>query len=82
MKIKITLFVLGKEFSAVADTIAEAYEYVKAIVELYSEAFPDRDETLSECMEILSAMRSGEGCTKRKNCWFMIERINDEEMRA
>lgn len=78
MKIKITLFVLGKEFSAVADTIAEAYEYVKAmaIVELYSKAFPDKNETLSEYMEILSLMKSGDHI-ERKNCWFGIEKITE-----
>lgn len=76
MKIKITLFVLGKEFSAVADTIAEAYEYVKAIVELYSKAFPDKNETLSEYMEILSLMKSGDHIG-HKNCWFGIEKITE-----
>lgn len=76
MKIKITLFVLGKGFSAVADTIAEAYEYVKVIMELYSEAFPDRNETLSEYMEILSLMKSGDHI-KRENCRFRIEKITE-----
>lgn len=76
MKIKITLFVHGKEFSAVADTIAEAYEYVKVIMELYSEAFPDKNETLSEYMEILSLMKSGNHI-RRKNYWFRIEKITE-----
>ena len=75
MKIKITLFVLGKEFSATADTLAEAYEYVKVIVELYSEAFPNRNETLSECMEILSAMKS-EDHIECENFRFRIEKVN------
>ena len=56
--------------------LAEAYEYVKAIVELYSEAFPDKNETLSEYMEILSLMKSGDHI-ERKNCWFRIEKITE-----
>lgn len=76
MKIKITLFVLGKGFSAVADTIAEAYEYVKVIMELYSETFPDRNETLSEYMEILSLMKSGDHI-QRENFRFRIETITE-----
>lgn len=41
MKIKITLFACEKEFSATADTIAEAYEYIKAAMKLNKNAFPD-----------------------------------------
>lgn len=80
MKIKITLFSCGKEFSATADTIAEAYEYIKAAMKLNKNAFPDMDDALSEYMEILSDMKAGTSL-KHSNHWFEIERIYPAERR-
>ncbi|MBS5399469.1 MAG: hypothetical protein KHY08_10245 [Lachnospiraceae bacterium] len=74
MKIKITLFACEKEFSATADTIAEAYEYIKAAMKLNKNAFPDMDDALSEYIEILTGMKSGERI-KHANHWFEIEKI-------
>ena len=58
MKFKITFYVWGKKFSAVADTIAEAYEYVRAIIDANDVKFPDKPEALSEYMIILVDMRN------------------------
>ena len=58
MKFKITFYVWGKKFSAVADTIAEAYEYVEAIVRANEIRFPNIPETLSKYMIVLVNMRN------------------------
>lgn len=75
MKIKITWKIQGMEFDAVADTIAEAYEYVKAIIKAEKNRnFPNTDETLSEYMEILAKMKKHE-TIKHENHIFRVEVI-------
>ncbi len=72
MKIKITYRVLGKEFSAEADTIAEAYEYVEAIIRSNEIVFPNLSQVLSEYMIALAKMHN---CPMTKeNHIFRIER--------
>lgn len=75
MKIKVTWIIQGMEFDAIADTVAEAYEYVKAIVKAEkSRNFPNTDETLSEYIGILAKMKNGE-IIKHENHIFRIEVI-------
>jgi hypothetical protein len=75
MRIKITWKIQGMEFDAVADTIAEAYEYVKAIIKAEKNRnFPNTDETLSEYMEILVKMKKHE-TIKHENHIFRVEVI-------
>lgn len=75
MRIKITRKIQGMEFDAVADTIAEAYEYVKAIIKAEKNRnFPNTDETLSEYMEILVKMKKHE-TIKHENHIFRVEVI-------
>lgn len=75
MKIKVTWIIQGMEFDAIADTVAEAYEYVKAIVKAEkSRNFPNTDETLSEYIGILAKMKNGE-TIKHENHIFRIEVI-------
>lgn len=75
MKIKITWIIQGMEFDAIADTVAEAYEYVKAIVKAEkSRNFPNTDETLSEYIGILAKMKNHE-TIKHENHIFRIEII-------
>ena len=75
MRIKITWKIQGMEFDAVADTIAEAYEYVKAIIKAEKNRnFPNTDETLSEYMEILVKMKKHE-TIKHDNHIFRVEVI-------
>lgn len=63
------------EFSAISDTVAEAYEYVKAIVKAEkSRNFPNTDETLSEYIGILAKMKNHE-TIKNENHIFRIEII-------
>lgn len=59
MKFKITYNVYGMQFTAEADTIARAYEYVRAVVQREKINFPDQEGTLSEYMEILAGMKAG-----------------------
>ncbi|MFQ9484540.1 MAG: hypothetical protein ACLRWA_01405 [Lachnospira sp.] len=75
MRIKITWKIQGMEFDAVTDTIAEAYEYVKAIIKAEKNRnFPNTDETLSEYMEILVKMKKHE-TIKHENHIFRVEVI-------
>lgn len=75
MRIKITWKIQGMEFDAVTDTIAEAYEYVKAIIKAEKNRnFPNTDETLSEYMKILVKMKKHE-TIKHENHIFRVEVI-------
>lgn len=75
MRIKITWKIQGMEFDVVADTIAEAYEYVKVIIKAEKNRnFPNTDETLSEYMEILVKMKKHE-TIKHENHIFRVEVI-------
>lgn len=75
MKIKVTWKIQGMEFGAISDTVAEAYEYVKAIVKAEkSRNFPNTDETLSEYIGILAKMKNHE-TIKHENHIFRIEII-------
>lgn len=59
MKIEVTYKVNGVCFSVVCDSVAEAYECVKAIVKRESAAFPNTEETLSEYIVVLANIDSG-----------------------
>lgn len=76
MKIKITYRVCDKDFFAIADTIAEAYEYVAAIIKDNGVYFPNTRETLSGYMITLVAMCNGD-TTSHVNHIFKIERLDD-----
>lgn len=75
MRYKISYNVYGMEFTAEADTIAQAYEYVRAIVQRENINFPDQERTLSEYMEILADMKAGKN-TAHEMFVFKIEAIS------
>lgn len=75
MKFRITYNVYGMQFTAEADTIAKAYEYVRAIVQRENINFPDQERTLSEYMEVLAGMKAGKN-TMHEMFVFKIEVIN------
>lgn len=78
MKYRITYKVFNSvEFYAEADTISQAYEYIKAIVDDKKIIFPNREETLSEYMNILSRMSAGENMGY-SNHVFSISVIDDQ----
>lgn len=78
MKYRITYKVFNSvEFYAEADTISQAYEYIKAIVDDKKIIFPDREQTLSEYMNILSKMSAGERL-EHSNHVFSISVIKDQ----
>lgn len=59
MKYIVTYYVDNLAFDRECDSIAEAYEAVKAIVTNNKTAFPHVNEILSEYMTILAEMKSG-----------------------
>lgn len=59
MILKITYKVCGMPFTAVAENIAQAYEYTQAIVKANSLNFPNQEGTLSEYMAILAQFKDG-----------------------
>ena len=77
MKFKIIYNVGGMQFAAVADNLARAYEYVKAIITSNKTIFPDQEEMLSETMEVLTQIKRGETieCSNRV---FAVEAMQDE----
>lgn len=75
MKIKITWTIQGMDFEAIANTISEAYEFIKAIVKAKKDNFPNSDETLSECMVVLTGILCGGRDSSYTNLVFRIERI-------
>ncbi len=77
IKIKITYTVCGMDFTAEANTISEAYEYLKAIVQNECISFPDSEETLSEYMTDLVKMKNGD-LLKYENHFFTFEAIQEE----
>lgn len=74
MKIKVTWTIQGMDFEAISDTIASAYEYIKAIVKKEELNFPNQEETLSEYMGILASIQRGKTLS-HENHIFKIERI-------
>ncbi len=78
MKFRITYNVGEMHFTAEADNLAQAYEYVKAIVTSNKTIFPDQEETLSGYMEILADIKRGV-TTKTANHVFMLETVRDEQ---
>lgn len=81
MKFKISYYVWGKKFSAVADTIAEAYEYVEAIIRTNEIRFPNIPEALSKYMIVLVNMYNGQS-KFRYNQTINIERVDDPDKGA
>lgn len=71
-KLKITYKVCGVEFSAITETIAEAYRYIVAIIKANEVSFPNRDHTLSEYMGVLVGFKDA-GTIKHENHIFRIE---------
>ena len=59
MKINVVYKVNQVHFSAVCDTIAEAYEGVKAIITHEPTAFPHPEEALSGYIELLANISAG-----------------------
>lgn len=77
MKIKVVWTIQGMDFEAVASTIAEAYEYIKAIVKAEKINFPDQEETLSQYMGILVGFQK-DGTIEHHNHVFAIRKINGD----
>jgi len=78
MVLKITYKVGGMPFTAVADNIAQAYEYTRAIIKANSLNFPNQQETLSEYMAILAQFKDGKHL-KSENHIFKIEVDRSDE---
>ena len=74
MKIEVTYKVNCAHFTAVCDSIAEAYECVKAIVKHESAAYPNAEKTLSEYIVLLANIDSG-GLAGTENHLFDIFRV-------
>lgn len=73
MKVKITYKVHGMNFEARADTISEAYEYVKAIIKANPASYVGQEEALSNYMIILSDFQTGNSVS-HENHIFKIEK--------
>lgn len=71
-KLKITLKVCGVEFSAITETIAEAYRHIEAIIRSHPVEFPNGDSTLSEYMGVLVSFKDA-GMLSHENHIFKIE---------
>lgn len=78
MKFTVTYKVNGVQFSATCDTVAEAYECVKAIVKRESAAFPRAEETLSGYIELLAKMATG-STFSHENHYFKIFKVEKPE---
>lgn len=48
MNLKITYKIGNVAFTALAENIAQAYEYIAAVIKANSLTFPNQEETLSE----------------------------------
>ncbi len=77
MKFRITYNVGEMQFTAEADNLAQAYDYVHAIITSYRTIFPNQDKTLSGYMEVLSDIKRGV-TAKTSNHIFMVEAVQDE----
>ena len=78
MVLKITHKVCGMPFTAVADNIAQAYEYIQAIIKAESLNFPNQQESLSEYMAELARFKDG-NLLKTENHIFKIEADRSDE---
>lgn len=74
MTLKITYKVGRMEFTAVAENIARAYEYIHAIIKANTVNFPNQEETLSEYMAILAQFKDGHHLAT-ENHIFKIEKV-------
>lgn len=59
MKFKITYFVAGMTFEAIAYGVSDAFDYVKAIVKSERNMFPNQREALDNYFAILGEMVTG-----------------------
>ena len=78
MVLKITHKVCGMPFAAVAENIAQAYEYIQAIIKAESLNFPNQQESLSEYMAELARFKDG-NLLKTENHIFKIEADRSDE---
>lgn len=78
MVLKITYKVGGFEFAATAENIAQAYEYIQAVIRANSLNFPNQEETLSEYMSTLVKFKDS-GMFKSENHIFKIETDKSDE---
>lgn len=78
MVIKITHKVCGMPFTAVAENIAQAYEYIQAIIKAESLNFPNQQESLSEYMAELARFKDGKHLST-ENHIFKIEVDKSDE---
>lgn len=76
MKYTVTYYVDDLAFDRECDSIAEAYEAVRAIVTNKKIAFSNVNETLSEYMAILVEMKSGKTIS-HENHYFGIHLKED-----
>ena len=59
MKYRITYKVCGMFFTAEAESISRAFDFIRAIIQSEKISFPDQDGVLSEYMAILVNMKNG-----------------------
>lgn len=78
MKLKIGYDVGDITFYAIANNIADAYEYIKAIIHKEGISFPNQCEALSNYMEILAKFNNGEQ-SFHSNFAIRIEKIDEED---
>ena len=77
MKFRITYNVGELQFTAEADNLARAYDYVRSIITSNKTIFPGQEEMMAESMEVLALIKRGE-TIKYSNHVFMVEAVRDE----
>lgn len=77
MKFRITYRVGGMPFTAEANNIAEAYDYIRAIVTSNKTVFPNPEKTLSNYMMDLARIKCGELRLTTSHV-FAVEAVRDE----
>lgn len=78
MIFKITYKLLGMEFSAEAENIAQAYECVRAIIKSDGSDIPGQERTLSNYMAYLALLREGK-FPRIENPIFRVEVDRSDE---
>lgn len=78
MKLKIGYDVGDITFYVIANNIADAYEYIKAIIRKDGISFPNQCDALSNYMEILVKFNNGEQGFYQ-DLLLKIEKIDEED---
>lgn len=77
MKFRITYRVGGMPFTAEANNIAEAYDYIRAIVTSNKTVFPNPEDSLSDYMLCLARIKCGELICTASHV-ITVEAVQDE----